>query len=308
MRRLNVHLDKGGGTATTDWTAVAAALMLQALVASFENEQEVGEAALSDLVNKDDKLWLSLMQLCCLKGKEVGVDLAEEIEGVVEVVVACRDAAVGVLKDGSLSISSLSSAAQMKLEARNIIIATRARALLLRSECNAFSYWSSDGAQDQLGLGLFLEAAMFNHTCSPNVGKILRGRTLCFVALCAIEPGEELRICYVGLDEDRAMRRGILKTHFHFDCACERCGNEEAGTQGAAEEMEKGRKEEAAYINAWAHKGCGGAWVPPEKQGDGGEIRGGRGGEGGGAAAVATAGESRCSLCNASKRKYEAIK
>jgi len=303
MRRLNVHLceeDKDGGTATTDWTAVAAALMLQALVASFESEKENEDTAVSDLVKEDGKLWLSLMQLCCLEGKDVGADLAEEIEGVVEVVVACRDAAVRVLKDGSLGIPSLLLAAQIKLKARNVIVATRARALLLRSECNAFSYWSSDGAQDQFGLGLFLEAAMYNHTCSPNVGKILRGRTMCFVALCAIEPGEELRICYVGLDEDRATRRGILKTHFHFDCACERCAKEVAGKEGGAENMENGRKEEAAYVKAWAHKGCGGVWVPPEKQGGVGD---------GGAAGSAgeEEGESHCSLCNASKRPYDAM-
>ena len=302
MRRLNVHLceeDKDGGTATTDWTAAAAALMLQALVASFENEEESGKPLLSALVNKDDKLWLSLMQLCCLERKDVGVDLAEEIEGIVEVVVACRDAAVEVvLKDGNLGMPHPASA-QTKLIARNVLIANRARALLLRSECNAFSYWSSDGSQDQLGLGLFLEAAMYNHTCSPNVGKILRGRTICFVALCAIEPGEELRICYVGLDEDRATRRGILKTHFHFDCACERCTKGKAGNEGVAEDREKGKKAEAAYVKAWAHKGCGGAWVPPEKQG-------GVGGGGAAGSAGVEAGESHCSLCNASKRNYDA--
>lgn len=127
------------------------------------------------------------------------------------------------------------------------IIIEKIRALLLRSECNAFSFWSTDGAQDQLGVGLFLEAAMFNHSCLPNVGKVLEGRNLRFVALREIAVGEELCISYVSLDEERETRREILKKHFHFDCCCVRCEEEDGLT-----------------VEKLAHKGCGGAWVPRE--------------------------------------------
>lgn len=197
------------------WTSAAAALVLEALIRSED----------------DPDLWHKLMELCSLEWEKVERILRGEMDEVVDMVTIC------------MYESFFSSPSATK------IIIEKARALLLRSECNAFSYWSTDGSQDQLGVGLFLDAAMFNHSCLPNVGKVLEGRKLRFVALREIAVGEELCIAYVPLDEERETRRNILKKHFHFDCTCVRC--------------EK-KQEEDEMIETLAHKGCGGAWVPRE--------------------------------------------
>lgn len=46
--------------------------------------------------------------------------------------------------------------------------------VLLRLECNVFSYWGQ-GYGEQHGMGVFVHAAMFNHSCRPNTAKVRRG-------------------------------------------------------------------------------------------------------------------------------------
>jgi hypothetical protein len=210
------HLREMGKADDAAWTSAAAALVLEALIRS----------------GTDPELWPKLMKLCFLEWENVERNLRGEMDEVIDTVTIYMYE----------SFSSSPAAAKIIIE--------KARALLLRSECNAFSFWSTDGAQDQLGVGLFLEAAMFNHSCMPNVGKVLKGRNLRFVALREIAVGEELCISYVSLDEECETRRGILKKHFHFECTCVRC--------------EKKEEEEDGLIETLAHKGCGGAWVARE--------------------------------------------
>lgn len=42
--------------------------------------------------------------------------------------------------------------------------------VLLRLECNVFSYWHR-GYDEQRGLAVFLQPALLNHSCSPNTAK-----------------------------------------------------------------------------------------------------------------------------------------
>jgi hypothetical protein len=46
--------------------------------------------------------------------------------------------------------------------------------VLLRLECNVFSYWGQ-GYGEQHGMGAFVHAAMFNHSCRPNTAKVRGG-------------------------------------------------------------------------------------------------------------------------------------
>ncbi len=211
-RNLHKRLLQEGQADTVAWTSVAVALVLEALLCPAD-------------------IWASLMELCCLEEKDLEDALRREMQGIVDVAVAC-----------------------LEEEPPNQEVRQKALALLLRSECNAFSYWSDDGAQDQLGMGLFLEAAMFNHACCPNVGKVLDGRRLRFVALRAIAAGEELSISYVPLDDGTDARRDVLRKHFHFICVCARCTGHDGGEW-----------DEDGYRDAYVHLGCGGSWVPEEE-------------------------------------------
>lgn len=45
--------------------------------------------------------------------------------------------------------------------------------VLLRLECNVFSYWGGSYGE-QHGMAVFVHAAMFNHSCRPNTAKVRR--------------------------------------------------------------------------------------------------------------------------------------
>lgn len=76
--------------------------------------------------------------------------------------------------------------------------------------------------------GVFLFAARFNSSCSPNVNNRWdpeRGQVV-FRALRDISPGEELCIGYGKLLATRAERREELRRKFNFKCQCEVCALE----------------------------------------------------------------------------------
>eukprot|EP00668_Euglena_longa_P017936 GGOE01022420.1.p1 GENE.GGOE01022420.1~~GGOE01022420.1.p1 ORF type:complete len:352 (+),score=84.58 GGOE01022420.1:48-1058(+) len=182
--------------AMDSWAAAVAALMLQAFS------------------TVDEELWSALSQLCALETANVEAELMVGLEYVAGVVEACLDPGAVAR---ALEVSHFNS------------VADAAMFLLLRAECNSFSFWSSDGNYDQLGLGLFFDAAMYNHDCLPNVAKMVVGRNLQFIALRPIAKGSEVCISYVPVDEDRESRQHILARHFHFLCCCGRCTAEEVG-------------------------------------------------------------------------------
>ena len=59
--------------------------------------------------------------------------------------------------------------------------------------------------------------------CTPNVSKSRVGREYHFHAARDIEPGEELCISYISLDETVGQRQTNLKENWFFDCICARC-------------------------------------------------------------------------------------
>eukprot|EP00668_Euglena_longa_P017937 GGOE01022421.1.p1 GENE.GGOE01022421.1~~GGOE01022421.1.p1 ORF type:complete len:340 (+),score=69.78 GGOE01022421.1:48-1022(+) len=148
--------------AMDSWAAAVAALMLQAFS------------------TVDEELWSALSQLCALETANVEAELMVGLEYVAGVVEACLDPGAVAR---ALEVSHFNS------------VADAAMFLLLRAECNSFSFWSSDGNYDQLGLGLFFDAAMYNHDCLPNVAKMVVGRNLQFIALRPIAKGSEVACC-----------------------------------------------------------------------------------------------------------------
>ncbi|KAF4974842.1 hypothetical protein FZEAL_8303 [Fusarium zealandicum] len=81
------------------------------------------------------------------------------------------------------------------------------------------------------GLSLYPRAAMFNHSCLPNVTHKpdSRGRMV-YTAARDIAKGEECMITYFDLTvrQDLASRQKWVQEQFQFRCTCERCLEEEA--------------------------------------------------------------------------------
>ncbi|KAJ3108677.1 hypothetical protein HDU97_000533 [Phlyctochytrium planicorne] len=131
--------------------------------------------------------------------------------------------------------------------------------LICREECNSFGLYNysrlgNTSERQGYALGYYTSPIFFNHSCSPNVGHVVRDGvpatkdTLCsydhatlptgetgangcmvFYALHPIAKDTELCISYVGAVDSAfgvERRRSRLKELFFFDCDCERCGAE----------------------------------------------------------------------------------
>lgn len=93
-------------------------------------------------------------------------------------------------------------------------------------QCNSFGVFSP--ADSCIASGLYPEASFFNHSCAPNLCRVMRsGRVACFYALRPIEKGEGLTICYTEVGENNtAERRRLLLDGYRFFCHCPRCGGQ----------------------------------------------------------------------------------
>lgn len=93
--------------------------------------------------------------------------------------------------------------------------------LLLRENCNGFTYWDSN--YEKYGLAVVPSASYFNHACYPNAYKINKNGKIFIYALRDILVDEEILFSYVPHNYSTEDRQHILKTYFGFDCACIRC-------------------------------------------------------------------------------------
>ncbi|CAM9598800.1 unnamed protein product [Ascophyllum nodosum] len=88
-------------------------------------------------------------------------------------------------------------------------------------------YWSRIRGclYSDFGVGLFPGGAMFNHSCAPNCAWLtdLPSGKLRVIAVQDVAPGSQLCISYVDILQPGPTRRGLLREHFFFDCACQRC-------------------------------------------------------------------------------------
>ena len=110
------------------------------------------------------------------------------------------------------------------------------RELCSRIESNVFGVIDSENRV--IAQGVYLAAAMFNHSCTPNciveegTAEVLQVSTAGPVAA-----GEELCISYIG-NAPLAARRKALQKQYHFLCACTRCEIEKA--EGSAKVSYRG--------------------------------------------------------------------
>jgi hypothetical protein len=82
--------------------------------------------------------------------------------------------------------------------------------------------------------GICLRASRFNHSCSPNARFSFNSNTgeLRIFALGTIPHGEEIFVAYISsrrlYGNPRRSRQAILRTRYHFTCACSICSLPEA--------------------------------------------------------------------------------
>ncbi|KAK9460860.1 uncharacterized protein V1516DRAFT_664023 [Lipomyces oligophaga] len=103
------------------------------------------------------------------------------------------------------------------------------RAVVSKEAANAFGIWQLPLSQESecLGSSIFPSASYFNHSCSPNIVKLRKGRQMHFRTTRPIKPGEELCISYgMILEQPIEVRQQLLKTNWYFVCGCNRCSEE----------------------------------------------------------------------------------
>lgn len=75
------------------------------------------------------------------------------------------------------------------------------------------------------GLGLYIEASIFDHSCRPNACQAWFGTKLQIRAVKEIEPHEQILINYTSLLKAKHIRRAELLEKFYFACNCTKCAD-----------------------------------------------------------------------------------
>ncbi|OAY80873.1 Histone-lysine N-methyltransferase ATXR4 [Ananas comosus] len=80
------------------------------------------------------------------------------------------------------------------------------------------------GSDVSVGNAVYMVPSFYNHDCDPNAHIVwLDNADAKLKALCDIEEGEELRICYIDASMNLDARQKILAEGFGFQCNCLRC-------------------------------------------------------------------------------------
>ncbi|KAH8610945.1 SET domain [Trypanosoma vivax] len=110
-----------------------------------------------------------------------------------------------------------------KAETTPVVSASFFDRLSAAVQCNSFGLFNTKDIC--IGVALFPEASYFNHSCVPNLCRVMcEGRIAAFYALREIKKGEPLTICYVDVQESSTSeRRRTLLLSYRFFCQCERC-------------------------------------------------------------------------------------
>jgi len=87
--------------------------------------------------------------------------------------------------------------------------------------------------QDYLpvGIGLYLEASVLDHSCWPNATVVFDGKTADVRALEDISDFSQVRISYTDVKALRSVRREELRSQYYFDCDCPECRMENSGSE-----------------------------------------------------------------------------
>ncbi|EIE20303.1 hypothetical protein COCSUDRAFT_48675 [Coccomyxa subellipsoidea C-169] len=87
--------------------------------------------------------------------------------------------------------------------------------LLARFACN--NHTICDDELRPIGVGIYPQGAMLNHSCTPNTMQSFHGSRIVFRAVQHIPAGAEATIAYVELAATRAERSAALRANYFFD-------------------------------------------------------------------------------------------
>lgn len=87
------------------------------------------------------------------------------------------------------------------------------------------------------GAGSFALCSLLNHSCAPNVVRVVNEITMIVIVKRAIKAGEQIFDNYGPIYEenDISSRQSQLKVHYNFDCQCEACVNKYPLLEGMVE-------------------------------------------------------------------------
>lgn len=74
-----------------------------------------------------------------------------------------------------------------------------------------------------IGIGLYLEGSVFDHSCEPNATVVFDGKKLIVRAIKELSEDETIYISYTSLHHPTAKRRAALREQYYFECGCSRC-------------------------------------------------------------------------------------
>ncbi|PRP77507.1 set and mynd domain containing protein [Planoprotostelium fungivorum] len=119
---------------------------------------------------------------------------------------------------------------------RHKITSKKVFELACREESNAFGLYlpyrngrgivTEDDEGGLFAFGFYPLISLCNHSCSPNIYKMLEGTTYVYRALHDIPQGTELCHSYIDLYKNTNQRRTELRNNYGFTCSCDRCEDE----------------------------------------------------------------------------------
>eukprot|EP00094_Tigriopus_californicus_P011751 TCALIF_11354-PA protein Name:"Similar to SMYD3 Histone-lysine N-methyltransferase SMYD3 (Homo sapiens)" AED:0.01 eAED:0.01 QI:0/1/0.5/1/1/1/2/151/458 len=102
--------------------------------------------------------------------------------------------------------------------------------IFCRTSINSFNLMDDDYTSQ--GIGLYLEASIFDHSCEPNAFAVFQGKTLEVRYIGPNElPGpvncsQDIRISYCSPLKDTPTRQKILRESYYFTCHCSKCNRD----------------------------------------------------------------------------------
>lgn len=106
----------------------------------------------------------------------------------------------------------------------NSLNAKCVRKQLMKKVVNTFAITDDEGVG--VGVGLYIEASIFNHSCVPNAAAVWNGTTLEVRAMKTISEGEEVFLSYLSLTDSFHKRQKDCVQRYFFECHCSRCSVE----------------------------------------------------------------------------------
>lgn len=88
-------------------------------------------------------------------------------------------------------------------------------------QCNGFGVYNE--ADRCIAIGCFPFASYFNHSCAPNLCRVMQDRRALFYAIHDIPKGTPLCISYTDAEKGTSERRHTLLSTYRFYCECGRC-------------------------------------------------------------------------------------